>query len=89
MAPLYFFSKRGAQVYWDAIYSPNSYLVFGCETRGLPEFFHERYGDQMYRIPMAEDSVRSINLSTAAGVVLFEALRQTGGIPTYAGRRRS
>mgnify|MGYP001612379127 FL=1 len=39
---------------------------------------YEKYADRLYRIPMWSDHVRSINLSTSAGVVLYEALRQTG-----------
>ena len=42
--------------------------------------FHERYAKQFYRIPMAPDSVRSLNLSTSVGVVLYEAIRQTGAL---------
>ena len=76
-APLYFFSKKADNDFWDARYVSNSYLVFGCETKGLPDSMLERYKDKTYRIPMRENSVRSLNLSTAAGVVLYEALRQT------------
>jgi tRNA (cytidine/uridine-2'-O-)-methyltransferase len=81
---LYFFSKRGQTNFWKATFRPESYLIFGCETKGLPSEFHERYADRMYRIPIFEDGVRSLNLSTAAGVVLYEALRQTGGLPLNA-----
>ena len=76
-APLYFFSKKAQSSFWDASYVPESYLIFGCETKGLPAWLMERYADRMYRIPMEENSVRSLNLSTAVGVVLYEALRQT------------
>lgn len=76
-ASLYFFSKRGGQNLWDAAFTPDSYLIFGCETSGLPAPLLERYKKQAYRIPMEENSVRSLNLSTAVGVVLYEALRQT------------
>jgi tRNA (cytidine/uridine-2'-O-)-methyltransferase len=77
-ASLYFFSKKAPRGFWQATFAPQSYLIFGCETRGLPESFHERYKDRLYRIPMLADSVRSLNLSTSVGVVLYEALRQTG-----------
>jgi tRNA (cytidine/uridine-2'-O-)-methyltransferase len=75
-APLFLFSKWGQKDYWDAAYPPDSYLIFGCETKGLPEAIRERYSDQLYRIPMLENSVRSLNLSSAVSIVLFEALRQ-------------
>ena len=75
-APFYFFSTKGKLDFWQASYQPEGYLIFGCETKGLPPMFHERYGDQMYRIPIVQGSVRSLNLSTAAGIVIYEALRQ-------------
>jgi len=75
-AGLYFFSKKARQDYWEAAFQPESYLVFGCETTGLPAVFHERYKERFFRIPMVQDSVRSLNLSTSVGVVLYEALRQ-------------
>ncbi len=77
-ASLYLFSKKATRHYWSATFVPESYLIFGCETTGLPATFHQRYQDKLYRIPMVEGSVRSLNLSTSVGVVLYEALRQTG-----------
>ena len=77
-ACLYFFSKKAERAYWEATFAPESYLIFGCETSGLPRTFHERYQADFYRIPMVPGSVRSLNLSTSVGVVLYEALRQTG-----------
>ena len=80
--PLFFFSKRAARSYWSAVFHPESYLVFGCETQGLPPAFHQRYGERMYAIPMASQSVRSLNLSSAAAIILYEALRQTNPAST-------
>jgi tRNA (cytidine/uridine-2'-O-)-methyltransferase len=79
-APLFFFSKKASRPFWAATFTRESYLIFGCETSGLPASFHERYHDRFYTIPMATDSVRSLNLSTSVGIILYEALRQTGGI---------
>jgi tRNA (cytidine/uridine-2'-O-)-methyltransferase len=79
-AALYFFSKKAQRGYWSATFTPESYLIFGCETTGLPSTFQKRYENQLYRIPMVPDSVRSLNLSTSVGVVLYEALRQTGSV---------
>lgn len=76
-AALYFFSKRATRSLWSASFVPDSYLIFGCETKGLPESFHQRFGDRMYALPMVPDSVRSLNVSNAAAVALYEALRQT------------
>ncbi len=77
-ASLYFFSKKAKRDFWAATFTPESYLIFGCETSGLPASFHKLYEAQLYRIPMVPGSVRSLNLSTSVGVVLYEALRQTG-----------
>jgi tRNA (cytidine/uridine-2'-O-)-methyltransferase len=74
---LYIFSKWAKQSYWSATFAPESYLIFGCETQGLPSFFHERFQERLYAIPMAPESVRSLNLSNSVALVLYEALRQT------------
>jgi tRNA (cytidine/uridine-2'-O-)-methyltransferase len=55
-----------------------STLVFGCEGRCLPESLIESVGDQALKIPMKEGSARSLNLSTAVAIVLYEAVRQVG-----------
>src|SRR5438105_4647593 len=51
-------------------------LLFGAETRGLPPEVLERYRGQCYTIPMVSEKVRSLNLATAAGIVLYQGLRQ-------------
>lgn len=55
-------------------------LVFGRETRGLPEDLLKANWDNAVTIPMLNKNVRSLNLATAVGVVLYEALRQTGAL---------
>jgi tRNA (cytidine/uridine-2'-O-)-methyltransferase len=75
---LIFFSTRGGKSYWEAPYREDSCLIFGAETAGFPDEVYEKYADRLYRIPMWSDRVRSLNLSTSAGVALYEALRQTG-----------
>ena len=54
-------------------------LLFGAETRGLPPEVLERYCQQCYTIPIVSEKVRSLNLATAAGIVLYEGLRQLKG----------
>jgi tRNA (cytidine/uridine-2'-O-)-methyltransferase len=76
-AQMFFFSTKAKKSLWDASFPPEAYLVFGRETGGFPKKFHEIYTDQIYRIPQKEETIRSLNLSTAVGIVLFEALRQT------------
>jgi tRNA (cytidine/uridine-2'-O-)-methyltransferase len=70
-----YFSAHGTRPYWDAPYRRNSVLVFGNESGGLPERIREKYPDRVYRIPMT-DTVRSLNLATAVGIALYEAIRQ-------------
>ncbi len=73
---LVFFSKSGSHVYYDYSFQPGDCLVFGPETRGLPEDLLRRFPDRVLRIPMDCSHVRSLNLATAVGVALFEARRQ-------------
>jgi tRNA (cytidine/uridine-2'-O-)-methyltransferase len=70
-------TTKGRQSYTDITYGRDDYLVFGRETAGLPEALLDRYPDCCVRIPMGTD-VRSLNLSNAVAVVLYEALRQQG-----------
>ena len=75
-APCYFFSTRAAIPYTSARYQPGATLVFGCETRGLPEELLNAHPGRVLGIPMCSDRVRSLNLANAVAIVLFEALRQ-------------
>lgn len=71
----WFFSKKASQLYTDVTFERGDVLVFGCETQGLPEFMMEANQDRCLRIPI-RDEVRSLNLSNAVAVTLFEAMRQ-------------
>ena len=53
---------------------PMDILVFGKETAGLPDVFHERYPDSFYTIPMFNPNVRSLNLANAVGIVVYQQL---------------
>ena len=68
------FSKNGAQPFWDMPSSPRQFLIFGSETRGLPPTILNRYPDSIYHIPITK-AIRSLNLSTVAGIALYESLR--------------
>ena len=70
-------SKKAEKSYAAMAYREGDFLVFGKETRGLPEELLAANQETSVRIPIF-GPVRSINLSTAAGIVLYEALRQTG-----------
>jgi tRNA (cytidine/uridine-2'-O-)-methyltransferase len=68
------FSTKGERSHFDAGFHDGDWLVFGSETHGLPQSLLDRDADRVVRIPHAPDE-RCLNLSTAAGIGLFEALR--------------
>ncbi len=72
--PVFLFSSHGDRPFTAAAYPPGSVLVFGKESVGLPRALVERHGG--LRIPMAEGPIRSLNLSNAVAVVVYEAMRQ-------------
>jgi tRNA (cytidine/uridine-2'-O-)-methyltransferase len=74
----YFFSARAKRVFWDAPLgaSPDVVLIFGGETTGLPAELHERYADRFVGMPIATPLVRSLNLSTAVALAVYEVMRQ-------------
>src|SRR4051812_3569038 len=75
---LWLFSTRGQRSYWDAPYRDGDILVFGSETKGIDDAILEKHPDNVLRIPQAPQE-RCLNLSTAVGIALYEALRQIGG----------
>lgn len=75
-APFWFLSTKGSKGPWDVQFQPGDFLVFGSETRGLPESLLRRHPDHVLRIPMQDSSTRSLNLATAAAITLYEAWRQ-------------
>ena len=72
----YFFSSQAPRSYWDVAYPDRVALVFGRESVGLPKPLLERFAHRLVRIPMVEPALRSINLSTSAGLAMFEVARQ-------------
>ena len=73
-----YLTTKAERSYTDWQYLPNDCLVFGPETRGLPEKVLRANRDRCLTIPMPNVNVRSLNLSTSVGIVLYEALRQGG-----------
>lgn len=65
--------------YTRAAFRDGDCLLFGCESRGLPAEVRDRCAGRVVGIPMPTGAVRSLNLSTSAGIVLYEALRQVNG----------
>lgn len=70
-------TTKAPRGYHEAEYHDGDWLVFGCETRGLPETLLEKEYDRCIRIPMRKEA-RSLNLSNSVAIILYEALRQTG-----------
>lgn len=77
---LYFLTKKARHVYTEVSMTPGTVLVFGRETRGLDDDILERYADRTLRIPTT-DKVRSLNLSNACAIVVYEAMRQLDWTP--------
>lgn len=72
-------TTKGERLYTEAEYADEDMLLFGRETAGLPADLIAERRDNTIRIPMGEDTrLRSLNLSNSVGIILFEALRQTG-----------
>lgn len=72
----YAISTKGTRQYDNCQYSPNDHLIFGPETRGLPDDIRNEFDkENVLRIPMLDNS-RSINLANAVSIILFEAWRQ-------------
>ena len=75
--PCYFFSTKARKSYHEMAYEEGCYLLFGKETKGLPEPLIFANQHRAIRIPMKE-GLRSLNLSNAVGIVIYEVLRQQG-----------
>jgi tRNA (cytidine/uridine-2'-O-)-methyltransferase len=75
-ARLLYFSTKGEQLLWDHKFDAHDCLVFGPETRGLPEALLRNNWDRCLTIPMLNRNVRSLNLANAVSIALYEALRQ-------------
>jgi tRNA (cytidine/uridine-2'-O-)-methyltransferase len=75
-ARFHFLTTKTDRAYTEAQFAPDDFLVFGRETKGLPESLLRENAGACLTIPMANENVRSLNLATAAAIVLFEALRQ-------------
>lgn len=73
----FYLSKKAKSCYADIKYKPDDYLIFGKETKGLPENLIFDNPDNALRIPMV-NGLRSLNLSNTVALVLYEALRQNG-----------
>ena len=78
---LWLFTTKAERSFWDVRYADGDGLVFGSESAGVPPWLHDELEAARVTIPHANESLRSLNLSTAAGVACYEAMRQL----THAG----
>jgi tRNA (cytidine/uridine-2'-O-)-methyltransferase len=75
-ARFWFLSTKARMSPWQAQFQAGDYLVFGCETRGLPAVLLADAADRSLCIPMQPGGTRSLNLATSVAIVLYEAVRQ-------------
>lgn len=73
----FYFTTKASKVYWDEAFQDGDFLVFGRESRGLPESLLRENAEACLTIPMQPEA-RSLNLATSVGIALYEAKRQIG-----------
>ena len=71
-----FLSSHGTQSHWDINYSEDLFLVFGKESVGLSKDITERHLENLFKIPMYSDKIRSLNLANAVSIVVYEGLNR-------------
>ena len=77
-APRVFFSKKAGHTLFEHKFEPGSYLFFGKETAGLPDWILNAHPTETVRIPLYDARVRSLNLSNSVSIGVYEAIRQLG-----------
>jgi len=69
-------TTKSKNVYTDRIFTKNDIIIFGSETAGISENILNEYPENACTIPMINKNIRSLNLATSVGIVLYEAIRQ-------------
>ncbi len=77
-AKMAFLSSHGTKSHYDIPFEEDLFLVFGKESKGLPKEITEKHPDQLYKIPLFSEHIRSLNLANAVGIVAYEGIRQLG-----------
>ena len=72
---LYLFEEDGAKSFYAPNYHPQAYLVFGCESKGLPKSIRDSMEDRIFSLPMTNNAVKSLNLANTATAVVYQAMR--------------
>lgn len=70
-----FLSSHGTKNHWEIPFQDNMFLIFGKESAGLPKSITEKYPDQLYKIPLYSEHIRSLNLANAVSIVIYEGLK--------------
>ena len=73
-----FFSTKAKSSFFESRFKKGAYLIFGSETTGLGKEILEKFSENIFQIPQYDDRVRSLNLSNAVSIVVYEAIRQLG-----------
>jgi len=72
---LYLFEEDGSKSFYAPNYHPQAYLVFGCESKGLPKSIRDSMEDRIFSLPMKNNAVKSLNLANTATAVVYQAMR--------------
>ena len=72
---LYLFEEDGSKSFYAPNYHPQAYLVFGCESKGLPKSIRDSLEDRIFSLPMKNNAVKSLNLANTATAVVYQAMR--------------
>jgi len=72
---LFLFEEFGSRSFYEPDYPEDAFLVFGQETKGLPQAIIARHADRLFRLPMRSDVVRSLNLANTVSAAAYQALR--------------
>ena len=72
---LYLFEEDGLESFYTPNYHPEAFLVFGCESKGLPKSIRESMKDRIFSLPMKNETVKSLNLANTATAVVYQAMR--------------
>ncbi|MXO72729.1 tRNA (cytidine(34)-2'-O)-methyltransferase [Alteraurantiacibacter buctensis] len=72
---LFLFEEYGAQSFYEPDYPDDALLVFGRETRGLPDSIVSAHPDRLFKLPMVSDKVRSLNLANTVAAAAYQAMR--------------
>ena len=70
-----FLSSYGKKAHWNIVFEDNQFLIFGKESVGLPKKMCEDYSQDLYKIPLYSEHIRSLNLANAVSIVVYEGLK--------------